>query len=111
MTYEKYLMLCEQMGKEPKEEEIPISTEDLPPIVHKAINIFNTLNDRIVSDVGYLGKDYTLLPTLIRNSSEKDLLIEIVVWLDKKHIAKSQELMERERKKLKQHGSKGHSSI
>ena len=59
MTRDRYLELCEQMGNEPIEDEIPPDWEDLPDIIVYAVNTFNMLGDRIYADIGYTGKDYT----------------------------------------------------
>jgi len=75
----------------------------LPEIVRTAINIFNVLGDRVVIDIGYLGKDYTALPLYIDQSGVDDieLLLEIISWLDSRAIKESAEMMKRERDKLK----------
>ena len=65
MTRERYLELCEQMGNEPIEEEIPPDWNDFPEIVIHALNTFNLLGDRVVPDIGYVGKDYTSLNNYI----------------------------------------------
>ena len=62
MTRAKYLDMCEQLNKEPRDDEIPPDWEDFPDIVHEAINTFNSLGDRVYPDIGYTGKDYTNLP-------------------------------------------------
>jgi hypothetical protein len=107
MTYEKYMSLREQMGKEPIESEIPVQGEDLPMVAQIAINTFNMMNDRISADIGYLGKDYSILDTLLSDVDQKSLCVEVILWLDKKHIAKSQSIMEKEREKLKLKGKHG----
>ena len=61
MTRERYLDLCEQMGNEPIEEEIPPDWSDLPEIVTHAVNTFNLMGDRVYPEIGYVGKDYTNL--------------------------------------------------
>ena len=61
MTRDRYLELCEQMGNEPVEEEIPPSWEDFPEMVVNAVATFNSMGDRIQAEVGYIGKDYTNL--------------------------------------------------
>tara|TARA_B100000085_G_C18562211_1_gene520029 strand:+ start:473 stop:805 length:333 start_codon:yes stop_codon:yes gene_type:complete len=103
MTRERYLEMCEQLGKEPKEDEIPPDFDDFPDIVPFAVNIFNLLGDRVVADIGYLGKDYTNLPTLIQayEIDDVEFLLEILNYLDSRAIERSQESMKREREKLK----------
>ena len=65
MTQERYLTMCEQMGKDPNPDEIPPAWEDLPDIACTAVNIFNQLGDRVFPEIGYMGKDYTNLPLFI----------------------------------------------
>ena len=65
MDKKKYLMMCEQLGNEPKEEEIPADFSDFPYIIQIAISIFAMLPDIWEGFSGtYMGKDYTLLPYL-----------------------------------------------
>lgn len=97
----------EQLGQEPKEHEIPPDGEDLPEIVVDAINTFNLLNDRVFSDVGYIGKDYTNLNHYIELYSieDKEYFLEILNWLDSRAIQKSSEMLKREHDKLKRKNS------
>lgn len=65
MTAEQYLMMCEQMGWEPNEEEIPKDPSFLPFDVQMALVIFNTLPDRVEGMSGtWLGKDFNSLNTI-----------------------------------------------
>lgn len=109
MTQERYLELCEQLGKEPNPAEIPPDISDLPYEMQVAINIFNTLGDRIQAEIGFIGKDYTNLPILLEiyEIEDKDLVLEVLNYLDSRAIKKSSESMKKERDKLKrQHGAK-----
>lgn len=59
MTKEQYFEMCEMMGTEPIEEEIPIEFEDLFDEVQEAINVYNMLSDNWDSMNGiYLGKNF-----------------------------------------------------
>ena len=75
----------------------------MPDLAQDAVNTFNTLGDRIVVDIGYLGKDYSNLPILMQayKIENPELFLEILHWLDSRAIKKSQEHMKRERDKLK----------
>jgi hypothetical protein len=103
MTRERYFTMCEQLGQEPKEDEIPPDWEDFPPIVVQAMNTFAVLGDKIVADIGYLGKDYSLLPYLMEHHGidDTELFIEILTYLESRAINQSQEQLKREREKLK----------
>lgn len=107
MTKERYFDMMEQLGKDPIESEIPPQWEDLPQIAIDACDIYGRLGDRIQSDIGYIGKDYTLFDTYSKLyfCDNKELLLEIVLWLDQRSISKSADNMRREREKLKRKSS------
>ena len=46
MSAEQYYMMCEQLGTEPKEEEVPADFEDFPHTVQMAMNIHAVLPDK-----------------------------------------------------------------
>jgi hypothetical protein len=49
--------MCEALGTEPKDEEIPVEFEDLPDEVQEAVLVYNMLQDNWDSMSGtYLGK-------------------------------------------------------
>ena len=87
MTTEKYLMMCEQLGTEPKVEEIPAAFEDFPYIVQTAMNIHAILADKWEGMSGtYMGKDYTLYPYLadeVYKVESKAQLIQFVTMIDR----------------------------
>ena len=103
MTKDRYLTMCEQLGKEPDPEEMPPDYEDFPDIVIYALNVYSMLNDRILPDIGYLGKDYTNLPIYIETLGidNKELFLEILDTLDSSAVEQSREMLKREREKLK----------
>lgn len=108
MTRELYFEMCEQLGQEPEEEKIPPDWEDFPEIIVVALNTFNLLGDRVAAEVGFIGKDYTNLPYFIDmygvESEEQELFIETLMWLESRVIKDSQDLMKREREKIKRKG-------
>lgn len=58
MTKDAYFEMCEVLGSEPLEEEIPIELEDFPQGVQQAFSIYFVLRDCWDSMGGsYLGKD------------------------------------------------------
>jgi len=97
------LKMCEQLGKEPDPEEIPPDMEDFPDIAIHALNTFSNLGDRLVPDVGYMGKDFTNLPYYMKfyGVEDEQLFLEILTWLESRAIDRSHESMKREREKLK----------
>lgn len=103
MTQDRYLEICEQLGQEPDEREIPPHVTDLPEETQEAIKIFNMLGDRIYPDVGYIGKDYTNLPILLEvcGVEDIDLTLDVLGFLDSRAIQKSAEEMKKQMDKLK----------
>ena len=103
MTRNKYLDMCEQLNKEPDDDEIPPDWEDFPEIVVDAINTFNQLGDRVFPEIGYVGKDYTNLPyfTEMYEVQDTEFFLEILSWLDSRAIKKSSENLKKEYDKLK----------
>lgn len=103
MTSDKYFDLCEQMGKEPDPDEIPPDIEDFPTDVQKALVVYNKLGDRIMADIGYLGKDYTQLSTFMEvyEVENKRIFLETLLLLDSKTIEKSAAALKAERDKMK----------
>lgn len=103
MTRDRYIAMCEQLGKEPDENEIPPDWEDFPYIVQIAINTFNMLGDRVYPEIGYVGKDYTNLSHYIEiyDIEDKEFFLEILHWADSRAIKQSSEHLKREYDKLK----------
>ena len=112
MTRERYLEMCEQMGNDPLEEEIPPDLEDLPEIVNLAVNTFNMLGDRRYTVIGYVGKDYTNLKYYIELYGIEDIeyFMVLLSWLDNRTIKKSSEQLKREYEKAKRQSSSGQRS-
>ena len=103
MTRDKYLEMMDQMGKEPIEDEIPIAWEDFSFEVQQYLNIYNSLGDRVAADIGFLGKDYTKLELLIEVNmvEDKELLLDVLEWLERRAIKESADSMKKERDKIK----------
>ena len=103
MDKDRYLSMMDELGEEPKEEELPPDIKDFPEIVIDAINTFNSLGDRIYPEIGYIGKDYTNLPLYIEmyKIDDKDTFLEIILRLDSEAIKTSQEKLKREYDRIK----------
>jgi hypothetical protein len=102
MTRNRYLDLCEKLNQEPNPDKLPPEIEDFPEEVQKAIVTYNKLGDRVVADIGYLGKDYTSLPLYLQayNIQNTELFIEVILRMDEKTIKKSADSMKAERDKI-----------
>ena len=88
--------MCEQSGQEIDWERCPPDEDDFPDSVNTAIEIFNNLGDRIYPDVGYTGKDFTNLTFMleafyITEKVEKDYIVDLLLFLEKETIKRSQE--------------------
>ena len=103
MTKDQYLRMVEQTGEEIDWERCPPELEDFPDSVHIAINIYHSLGDNIYPDVGFTGKDYTLLPHYIDVYfiDDKEYLLEILLFLDRMAIKTSSENLKKAHEKLK----------
>lgn len=103
MTQDRYLTMCEQLGKDPIEDEMPPAWEDFPQTVIDAVETFGALGDRVYPDIGFMGKDYTNLPLYMQlyEVEDTELFLEILTTLESRAITQSQESLKRERDKLK----------
>lgn len=103
MTQEKYLSMCEQLGREPDPEQMPPDIQDFPDLAIAALSTFNMLGDRIFPDIGFIGKDYANLKYYmeIYGIEDKELFLEILTLLESRAVKQSQEALKREREKLK----------
>ena len=97
----------DELGQEPKLEEIPPGIEDFPEIVIDGINTFNSLGDRVYPDIGYIGKDYTNLSYYLKiyHVDNEELFLEILLRLDSEAIKLSQDRLKREYDKVKRKSS------
>lgn len=109
VSKEKYLEMQRQLGREPDMEKCPPGVEDFPESVINAIQIFNSLGDRVFPEIGYIGKDYTNLELLIKlyKIEDIDLIYDILLRLDSHAIKKSQEQLKREYDKIKRQSGRG----
>ena len=66
MTKEAYFDMCEALGSEPIEEEIPVDYEDFCLDVQEALGIYQKLRDEWDTMNGvYLGKNYVGLVDIL----------------------------------------------
>ena len=93
MTKDQYLRMMEQTGEEIDWEKCPPDAEDFPPNVIDAMNIYNTLGNRIYPEVGFIGKDFTnysLYKELYKiEPYEEDWLMELLIFLEDRDIVAS----------------------
>ena len=98
--------MCEQTGEEIDWDRCPPDMEDFPEAIITAIQIYNSLGDRIYPEIGYVGKDFTNLSLLfdlhyIKDTIQKEYLTELLLILDSQQIKESPERMKAEYNKIK----------
>lgn len=58
MTRDQYFEMCEMLGSEPRDDEIPVELSDMPLEVQEAYRVYTLLNDNWEGMSGtYLGKN------------------------------------------------------
>lgn len=88
MTKESYFEMCDMLGQEPIEEEIPVEVSDFPEFVQQCFVIYGILADNWDSmGGGYLGKDYSIVFNLfsvyeITDPAELLLCLEFLQHMD-----------------------------
>lgn len=95
-----------RLHEDKEEDEInwdkcPPDIEDFPDDVQKAIMCYHKLPDRIVPDVGFIGKDYSMFDLLVRIEfvTDESLFLETLLQLDTFYRKKNQKDLEVARKK------------
>ena len=80
--------MCEMLGSDPVDEEVPLELDDFPWLVQQAFVIYGMLSDIWEGMSGsYLGKDYSLLFNLfdlygIDSAEEKLLATDFIKQID-----------------------------
>lgn len=74
----------EQTGKQPDPNKIPLEFEDLTYDGQLAYNIYSKLGNRVESNIGFVGKDYSNLPILIEiyNIIDKEYLLDLLLLIE-----------------------------
>lgn len=87
MTKEAYFDMCEMLGSEPIESEIPVEHEDFPIEVQEAIELYHRLRDDWDTMNGvYLGKSFVglrdLLDIMEVPQAERKMMLDWVNLMD-----------------------------
>lgn len=88
MSKDAYFEMCEQLGEEPLEHEIPLELSDFPELVQQCFVMYGILSDNWDSMGGnYLGKDYSIVFNLfdvyqVSDASEKLLSLDFLQHID-----------------------------
>jgi hypothetical protein len=88
MTKAAYFEMCEALGSEPIESEIPVEYDDLPIDAQEAIGIYVKLKDEWDSMNGvYLGKSYSgildIFEILEVPKEDRRMVFELIGTIDK----------------------------
>jgi len=87
MTKDAYFEMCEQLGNEPLESEIPVDFDDFPLEVQQAFNAYKMLRDEWDTMSGsYLGKSLIGVKDILEATevdvSEHKLVIMLIRIID-----------------------------
>jgi hypothetical protein len=87
MTKEQYFEMCEVLGSEPLESEIPVEFEDFPLEVQQAFNAYRMLRDEWDTMSGtYLGKSLIGIKDILEateiDPSEQKFIIMLIRIID-----------------------------
>lgn len=87
MTKQQYFEMCEMMGSEPLESQIPVEYEDLPLEVQEALQLYNTLQDSWDYMGGnYIGKNLSYFGSILQMYqiplADQSRLYELIVYID-----------------------------
>jgi len=89
MTKDQYYEMCNVIGTDPVDSDIPIEFEDLPNFIQNTFNIYTFLGDRWEGmSATFMGKDYSIVFNLfeifeVENIAEKQLMLRIMSIIDK----------------------------
>lgn len=89
MTKDQYFEMCDMLGTEPVELDIPIEFQDLPGFIQQVFEIYTYLSDRWEGMSGtFMGKDYGIVFNLfdtfeIQDLTEKQTMLKIMSSIDR----------------------------
>ena len=87
MSKERYFEMCEMMGSDPVEGEIPVEYEDFPLDVQQALSVYRMLKDEWEGFNGlYLGKSFIGLTEVLDymelDTSDRKLTVQLIKLID-----------------------------
>lgn len=87
MTRNQYFEMCEMLGTEPVDSEIPIEYEDFPMEVQQAFSVYRMLKDEWEGFNGiYLGKSFIGLTEVLDymeiDHSDRKLIVQLIKVID-----------------------------
>jgi hypothetical protein len=87
MTKEAYFEMCEQLGSEPVESEIPVEFDDFPLDVQQALNVYKFMRDDWDGMNGvYLGKSLIGISEIFEfcsiDTSDRNIVFQLIKIID-----------------------------
>ena len=87
MTKDAYFEMCEMLGEEPLEEEIPVEVGDFPELIQQCFLIYHLLPDTLDTMGGnFLGKNYSIVFNLFSvynfEDTEIPIALDILQYMD-----------------------------
>ena len=88
MTKDRYYEMCEALGTEPDESEMPVEYDDLPLEVQESVRIYNNMQDSWdYMNGNYIGKSYVgfkdLLDIFEVELVDRRQIYELVATIDR----------------------------
>lgn len=88
MTKDLYFEMCEQLGTEPIDAEIPVEMDDFPEEIQQALNIYFRLRDEWEPMSGtYMGKSFSGLGDVLDiydiDKLERQFILDWIFIMDK----------------------------
>lgn len=101
MTKENYFEMCEMMGTEPQETDIPVEISDFPDEVQIAFQVYQVLQDHWEGMSGtYMGKNLTGLGEILDvyevEKSDRKLILELINLIDRERMIQYDEKRKQE---------------
>lgn len=92
MTKDQYFEMCEMMGTEPVDSEIPVELDDFPDEVQTAFQIYQVLQDHWEGMSGtYMGKNLTGLGDIFDvyevEKCDRKLVLELINLIDRERMS------------------------
>lgn len=88
MTKDQYFEMCEMLGSEPLESEVPVEYDDLPLEVQESMHIYNQLQDSWdYMNGNYIGKNYAgfkdILDILEVEPEDRRVVYDLIGQIDR----------------------------
>lgn len=91
MTKDQYFEMCEMMGYEPNDKDIPVELDDFPSEVQTAFQVYQVLQDHWEGMSGtYMGKNLTgvkdILDIFEVDPLDRKLILELIGMIDRERM-------------------------